>query len=509
MYYTHKILLSFLVVAILGGEQLVAAGWIGQRRNIVNGLLTGRDGSSETVTVDLPDFGILTKYVCPNIANVFRRQTTPGTITIPKGQLRALLSKLRAVEISLLDTIDALLAADGLDSTSSSALAAKASTTRVHVTVTALQTMTMTRTRTRSVTSPGIAGKTSLAVLSTAKSTSKVVQASKSQETQNHDTVKATATARLVSEKSTSKARLTATTSAIPTKYGNTNTTGYKFNARSSSNVAVYFGQTPKTGSTTLLAQCADPDIDIVILAFVFSQLSGGQYPAVNFGAACGGQTPAQTAQAPGLLNCPALAGYIKACQETYGKKVLLSIGGATSQLAFTNTAQANAFGDVLWNLFGPPGNVDIALRPFGTVVIDGFDIGMPPSPSHTPSESLTQPQTTKTTTRPTTTTSPSPSARTSPPPQPQTKPITSPPRRNVRSPTRRTRWPCCFSATSSGCSSTTIRGARSARRASRPASGSGVAHCWRVVWGWGAACWLARRDSGTPDLGRGWVWVA
>jgi hypothetical protein len=221
-----------------------------------------------------------------------------------------------------------------------------------------------------------------VAILNAAKPTSEVVQTPKPQETHKDNAAKPTATAKLVNEKSELKVRPTATISAIPPiKDGNTNTTGYKFNARSSSNVAVYFGQTPKTGSTTLLTQCADPNIDIVILAFVVSQLSGGIYPSVNFGAACGGQTPCQIAQAPGLLNCPDLAGYIKACQETYGKKVLLSIGGAASQLAFTNIAQANAFGDILWNLFGPPGNLDVALRPFGTVEIDGFDISMLCSP--------------------------------------------------------------------------------------------------------------------------------
>lgn len=80
-------------------------------------------------------------------------------------------------------------------------------------------------------------------------------------------------------------------------------------------------------------------------------------------------------AQAPGLLFCPQLAGYISTCQNKYGKKVLLSIGGSASQISFTGDDQARNFADVLWNLFGPPGNVDIGLRPFGNVEVDGFDI--------------------------------------------------------------------------------------------------------------------------------------
>ncbi len=81
--------------------------------------------------------------------------------------------------------------------------------------------------------------------------------------------------------------------------------------------------------------------------------------------------------EAPGLLSCPELAGNITSCQRGYGKKVLLSIGGATSQFDFASSEQASTFGDVMWDLFGPPGNVDAELRPFGTVEVDGFDVGM------------------------------------------------------------------------------------------------------------------------------------
>lgn len=154
------------------------------------------------------------------------------------------------------------------------------------------------------------------------------------------------------------------------------NSTGYRFNAQSSKNVAVYFGQTPATGGTTLAAQCADPSVDIVILAFVISSADGGQYPAVNFGAACGGQTTEMISKAPGLLSCPQLATNITTCQSKYGKKVMLSIGGATSQISFPTAASASTFATTMWNLFGPPGNVDMGLRPFGTVQIDGFDVG-------------------------------------------------------------------------------------------------------------------------------------
>lgn len=155
-----------------------------------------------------------------------------------------------------------------------------------------------------------------------------------------------------------------------------TATTSYIFNSQSTRNIAVYFGQSGVTGQTTLKAQCADPNVDIVILAFVITSNYHGKYPYVNFGAACGGQTSKMIAEAPGLLSCPELEGYIDICQQTYGKKVLLSIGGSTSSLSFTSSSDASDFASILWQIFGPTGNLDIDLRPFGNVSIDGFDVG-------------------------------------------------------------------------------------------------------------------------------------
>ena len=82
-------------------------------------------------------------------------------------------------------------------------------------------------------------------------------------------------------------------------------------------------------------------------------------------------------AEALGLLECPQLALMIETCQRQYGKKVLLSIGGATSQISFKDEGEANDFADKLWQVFGPPGGIDGALRPFGSVEVDGFDVGM------------------------------------------------------------------------------------------------------------------------------------
>ncbi|KAK0509340.1 hypothetical protein JMJ35_008711 [Cladonia borealis] len=150
---------------------------------------------------------------------------------------------------------------------------------------------------------------------------------------------------------------------------------GGTFDAGSNSNVAVYYGQTAATSQVTLAQMCQDPNVNIIILAFLTEIAGPGNYPTVNFGAACGGSSPAQTAAgATGLLNCPAMATDIITCQGL-GKKVMLSIGGASATSAFTSVAQAQSFATQVWNLFGSGTGEASDLRPFGSTILDGVDI--------------------------------------------------------------------------------------------------------------------------------------
>ncbi|KAL8769135.1 MAG: hypothetical protein Q9209_004769 [Squamulea sp. 1 TL-2023] len=147
------------------------------------------------------------------------------------------------------------------------------------------------------------------------------------------------------------------------------------FDAQSSKNVAVYYGQSPATSQTTLAQMCQDDNVDIVILAFLTTFFGAGGYPGVNFGAACGG--PSQNMQAAGasnLLSCPNMENDIKTCQGL-GKKVLLSLGGAQATTAFSSDQQATEFATKLWNLFGGGDGESAQMRPFGSAVVDGFDI--------------------------------------------------------------------------------------------------------------------------------------
>lgn len=152
---------------------------------------------------------------------------------------------------------------------------------------------------------------------------------------------------------------------------------GGKFDPNAKNNVAVYYGQSPATAQTTLGGLCKDSNVDIVILSFLTKFDGPGGYPTVNFGAACsGGPTADMTAAgATGLLSCPDLAADITACQGL-GKKVMLSLGGAEASTAFTDDADARKVATTLWNLFGAGTGAKAGLRPFGTVSVDGFDVG-------------------------------------------------------------------------------------------------------------------------------------
>ncbi|GAB7366170.1 hypothetical protein MBLNU230_g7731t1 [Neophaeotheca triangularis] len=151
--------------------------------------------------------------------------------------------------------------------------------------------------------------------------------------------------------------------------------TDYSFDASSEDNVAVYYGQTQATEVGGLVSLCQDPNVDIVNLAFLFSFTYPRGYPSIDFGPGCTGPNAFQETQAPGLSDCATLAPEIAACQAL-GKKVLVSLGGESSNTSFTSDDQAVQLAATLWNLFGGGDGETSELRPFGPdIVVDGFDI--------------------------------------------------------------------------------------------------------------------------------------
>lgn len=147
------------------------------------------------------------------------------------------------------------------------------------------------------------------------------------------------------------------------------------FDSSSSSNIAIYWGQNSygaTTGSSNtqqrLSYYCSSTDIDIIPLAFLYEINT----PVVNFANA---DNDCTVFSGTTLLDCPQLEADIQTCQTTYGKTIMLSIGGATyTEGGFSTTTAASAAADTVWAMFGPEQSNSSVNRPFGSAVVDGFD---------------------------------------------------------------------------------------------------------------------------------------
>jgi len=148
-------------------------------------------------------------------------------------------------------------------------------------------------------------------------------------------------------------------------------------------NVVLYWGQNAhgqaNPGTTTpqkrLVEYCKDPNVDLISIGFLYQWDTTDGHPLVNFSNMCW-----QTFPGTSVLWCPEISQDIITCQKTYGKKILLSIGGGTNTYAgfATNTA-AVAFAERLWNMFGKGWTY---YRPFGEAIVDGFDFDIETLPA-------------------------------------------------------------------------------------------------------------------------------
>ncbi|KXT03344.1 hypothetical protein AC578_3945 [Pseudocercospora eumusae] len=152
----------------------------------------------------------------------------------------------------------------------------------------------------------------------------------------------------------------------------------YTFDRAAQTNLAVYWGASPATTNGSLLTLCQNPNVDMIMIAFLGAFFGPNGYPSLKIGGrSCRAATTAQQATAPGLVDCVAMAPMISECQRI-GKPILLSIGGSTSTSNFSSADQATEFASTLWTLFGADldNTTTRPIRPFGTdVVLDGFDI--------------------------------------------------------------------------------------------------------------------------------------
>ncbi|KAF3907932.1 Endochitinase [Orbilia brochopaga] len=152
----------------------------------------------------------------------------------------------------------------------------------------------------------------------------------------------------------------------------------------SNSMTAVYWGQNGAAASNPnmqkdLFSTCNDTNVDIVIVSFVTAFKGKANYPIINLSNQCGGNFP--LAEDPtkktmtDILNCPDVGTKIKQCQAI-GKKILLSLGGATyTGPGWADAGSARSSANEIWAMFGPYKNPPFKYRPFGSAVVDGFDL--------------------------------------------------------------------------------------------------------------------------------------
>lgn len=150
-----------------------------------------------------------------------------------------------------------------------------------------------------------------------------------------------------------------------------------ELNPNGTGNLFVYYAQS--SGRNARLDQlCLHPKIDAVILGFIRDFSGTASYPTVDFGPwICPAKRSANSTVAPGLASCPELGRQVQACQAG-GKKIFVSIGGATSNTSFDGDGggqDADLAARKLWLLFGEDSTAP-ELRPLGNVTVDGFDIG-------------------------------------------------------------------------------------------------------------------------------------
>ncbi|KAH3662635.1 hypothetical protein OGAPHI_005887 [Ogataea philodendri] len=138
----------------------------------------------------------------------------------------------------------------------------------------------------------------------------------------------------------------------------------WAFDASSQTNVALYWGQNSAGSQESLATYCQSDAADIYLLSFMTSFSNADTLPTLNFANACTSKF------SDGLLDCDQIAEDIQTCQGL-GKKVFLSLGGATGSYGFSSDSDAEGFATTLWNMFGG-GSADE--RPFGDAIIDGFD---------------------------------------------------------------------------------------------------------------------------------------
>ncbi|PRP88349.1 hypothetical protein PROFUN_03263 [Planoprotostelium fungivorum] len=136
----------------------------------------------------------------------------------------------------------------------------------------------------------------------------------------------------------------------------------------------VFFSGNPSFGLQKNIDEyCNDDTYDILIVSFLIQffgpeNVNGIPLPGLNLANTCDKTSD----KYPTLLDCPHVGTAIKKCQAN-GKKVILSLGGASGAYGFFSADQPVQFAQTLWDMF--LGGSSALPRPFGDAVFDGIDL--------------------------------------------------------------------------------------------------------------------------------------
>ncbi|KAF8476834.1 putative glycosyl hydrolase, family 18 [Kalaharituber pfeilii] len=157
------------------------------------------------------------------------------------------------------------------------------------------------------------------------------------------------------------------------------------WNISANNNVVTYWGQNAFGSFNNetarqqkgLLYYCKNTAADLIPIGFLNKWPTKSGQLEVNFSNACTGW---EMFLGTNLLWCPTISQDIIACQQTYGKKILISLGGgAPTYRGWPNRTDAKLFAEKVWAMFGKGWSY---YRPFGEAVVDGFDLDFEHGPS-------------------------------------------------------------------------------------------------------------------------------
>ncbi|RKF81362.1 Class III chitinase [Golovinomyces cichoracearum] len=119
------------------------------------------------------------------------------------------------------------------------------------------------------------------------------------------------------------------------------------------------------------MGQMSNIDYHIIVILIIISFLTTLHDEVVNFASATDLCQPIPGTK---LKYCPEIEEDITECQKTYGKTIILSIGGAAyNESGFSSEEDAINAAEQVWKNFGPLTQGSTS-RPFGGAVVDGFD---------------------------------------------------------------------------------------------------------------------------------------